>query len=302
MSAASPTQERPQTLPLVLAFLAVYVIWGSTYLAIRVAVATVPPFSAAGVRFLLAGGMLLTYCLARRISLPTARQWRNLTISAAILFVPSYGGLFWAEKSVPSGIASALVATIPLWIAVIEVFILKHSRLRWQLVVSVAAGITGVCILTLRGIGGATQSTAPYLVLLVSQITWSIGTLLTKNMDLPSSKPLIAGAQMGLGGVMLSLISIGLGELSPFPHVSTQAAVAILYLTVFGSVVAFTAYLYLLHHLPATTVSSYAYVNPVVALGLGHWLGHEILDLRVFVGTFLVIIGVVLTLRGNRAH
>jgi drug/metabolite transporter (DMT)-like permease len=302
MSAASPTHERPQTLPLVLAFLAVYVIWGSTYLAIRVAVATVPPFFAAGARFLLAGLMLLVYCLARHMPVPTVRQWRNLTISAAILFVPSYGGLFWAEKSVPSGIASALVATIPLWMAVIEVFILKHSRLRWQLVVSVAAGITGVSILTLRGTGGVSHSIAPYLVLLMSQITWSIGTLLTKNMDLPSSKPLIAGAQMGLGGVMLSLISIGSGELSPFPHVSTQAAMAILYLTVFGSVVAFTAYLYLLHHLPATTVSSYAYVNPVVALGLGHWLGHEILDLRVFVGTFLVIIGVVLTLRGNRAH
>jgi drug/metabolite transporter (DMT)-like permease len=121
-------------------------------------------------------------------------------------------------------------------------------------------------------------------------------------MQLPPSKPLVAGAQMGLGGLMLLVLAGATGELYPLPHVSMQAGLAILYLTIAGSVIAFTAYLYLLAYLPATTVASYAYVNPVVALALGYWLGHETLDWRVFLGTGLVLAGVVLILRGKRAH
>lgn len=293
---------RSQKLLTISAFFAIYIVWGSTYLAIRVAVATVPPFFAAGTRFTLAGVLLLTYALVRRTPMPEAVEWRNLAISAAMLFVPSYGGLFWAEKTVPSGIASAVVATIPVWMALIEVFVLKQAKLRWQLIASFACGISGVSILTLRGTSGGSHSALPYIVMLVSQITWSIGTLLTKNMRLPASKPLVAGAQMAIGGLLLLLLSLAAGELHPFPHVSMEAALAILYLTIAGSVIAFTAYLWLLVHLPATTVSSYAYVNPVVAIALGYWLGHETLDLRVFVGTFLVLIGVVLILKTKRAH
>lgn len=301
MSAAVTPAQKPQTLTLLLSFFAVYIIWGSTYLAIRIAVATVPPFCAAAIRFVLAGSALLLFTLLRRTPLPTPVQWRNLSLSALILFVPSYGSLFWAEKYVPSGIASAVVATIPVWMAVIEVFILKHTRLRWQLIVSLIAGLAGVSILTLRGISGGSNSPAPYLVMLVAQITWSIGTLLTKNMNLPKSKPLVAGTQMLLGGLMLLTVSAALGELRPLPVISAQAWLAILYLTVFGSIAAFTAYLYLLGHLPATTVASYAYINPVVALALGFWFGHEVLDFRVFLGVSLILIGVALILRGNRA-
>ena len=303
MDAVLPAESRttrPSTVLIVLAFVSVYVIWGSTYLAIRIAVATVPPFFAAGTRFVLAGLILFVYASVRRLPVPTLREWRNIAISAAMLFVPSYGGLFWAEKTVPSGIASAMVATIPVWMALMEVFILKHTKLRWQLIASTAFGVTGASILTIRGTSGGAGSIWPYLVMLVSQITWSIGTLLTKNMQMPKSKPLVAGAQMGLGGLMLFVLSAAFGEMHPFPHISWDAAAAILYLTVAGSVIAFTAYLYLLSHLPATTVSSYAYVNPVVALALGYWFGHETLDWRVFLGTSLVLVGVVLILRGKR--
>jgi drug/metabolite transporter (DMT)-like permease len=284
------------------AFFVIYVIWGSTYLAIRVAVATVPPFFAAGTRFTLAGILLLSYALLWRIPAPNAIEWRNLGISAAMLFVPSYGALFWAEKTVPSGIASAVVATIPVWMALMEVLVLRQGKFSWQLIASFLCGIGGVSILTLRGTSGGSRSLLPYIVMLVSQITWSIGTLLTKNMRLPASKPLVAGAQMGIGGLLLLLIAMAAGELHPFPYVSMEAALAILYLTIAGSVIAFTAYLWLLAHLPATTVSSYAYVNPVVAIALGYWLGHETLDLRVFAGTFLVLIGVALILKTKRAH
>lgn len=300
MASVSPIAQTKPTNPqpklTVAAFLAVYLIWGSTYFAIRVAVAIVPPFFAAGTRFLLAGLLLLAYVVWARNLMPSLREWRNLAISAAILFVPSYGGLFWAEKTIPSGIASAMVATIPVWMALMEVFFLRQMRLRWQLVASFICGIGGVSILTLRGVGGGSNSLLPYLVVMVSQITWSIGTLLTKNMQLPASKPLVAGAQMAFGGVFLLLISTAAGELQPFPNVTREAAIAILYLTIAGSVIAFTAYVWLLDHLPATTVSSYAYVNPVVAIALGYWLGHEVLDWRVFLGTALVLVGVALIL------
>jgi len=284
----------------ILAFASVYIIWGSTYFAIRVAVHTVPPFLAAGLRFLLAGVLLFACVLIRGMPLPSAREWRNLAISALLLFVPAYGGLFWAEKTVPSGIASALVATIPVWMALMEVFVLRQTRLRWQLAASLACGFSGVLLLTLKGISGGSHSLAPYLVMMVSQISWSVGTLMTKNMNLPSSKVVASAAQMGLGGLMLLLLSAVAGEMTPLPTISMEAWWAILYLTIAGSVVGFTAYVWLLGHFPATTVGSYAYVNPVVALALGYWFGKESIDWRVFAGTFLVLAGVVLILRGNR--
>ena len=305
MNATISAQERgslrSQKLITILAFLSVYVIWGSTYFAIRIAVATVPPFLAAGLRFVMAGAFLFAYVLVRRMPLPTAVEWRNLAISALLLFVPAYGGLFWAEKTVPSGIASALVATIPVWMALMEVFVLRQTKLRWQLVVSPACGVCGVALLTLKGISGGSHSLLPYLVMMMSQISWSIGTLMTKNMQLPAAKVVGSAAQMGLGGLMLLLLSVGAGEWHPLPHISLEAWWAILYLTIAGSVVAFTAYVWLLGHFPATTVGSYAYVNPVVALALGYWFGNESIDWRVFAGTFLVLAGVVLILRGNRA-
>ena len=204
MDAVVEAQHRssaPPTLNLILAFFAIYVIWGSTYLAIRVAVATVPPFLAAGMRFTAAGLILLIYASVRKLPMPSAREWRNLSISALMLFVPSYGGLFWAEKTVPSGIASAVVATIPVWMALMEVFVLRQTKLRWQMIASTILGFGGVSILAIRGVSAGSHSLLPYLVMLVSQITWCIGTLLTKNMQLPKSKPLVAGAQMALGRI-----------------------------------------------------------------------------------------------------
>jgi drug/metabolite transporter (DMT)-like permease len=171
-----------------------------------------------------------------------------------------------------------MVASIPVWIALLEVFVWKQTKLSWQLLASLACGFSGVLLLTLKGVSGGSHSLLPYLVMLVSQLSWSVGTLMSKNMRLPSSKVVTSAAQMGLGGLMLLIISAGAGELNHVPHISLEAWGAILYLTVAGSVVAFTAYVWLLGHLPATTVGSYAYVNPVVALALGYWFGNESLD------------------------
>jgi drug/metabolite transporter (DMT)-like permease len=232
--------------------------------------------------------------------MPSKMEWRNLAVSAALLFVPAYGGLFWAEKVVPSGIASVMVASIPIWMTLMETFVLKQTRLHWSLAISITLGVSGVALLALRGQVSGAAGLLPYVVLFFSQISWCIGTLFSKNMRMPSSKPLTAGAQMAMGGLMLLTIAIAAGELHPIPVISLQAWMAILYLASAGSVVAFTAYLWLLGRMPATVVASYAYVNPVVALALGWWLGHEVIDARVVTGAALVLCSVVIILRKRR--
>ena len=290
--------ERGLGVKLVLAFLAIYFLWGSTFLSIRIAVETVPPLFAAGVRFSLAGSILYVWCRLRREVQPTRIEWRNLAVMGALMFLFAYSGLFWAEKTIPSGIASVLVATIPVWTALLQIFIVRKEQFRWALLVSIALGIGGVCVLALKAGGGTALNIPACLAILGAEISWSIGTVLSKILPLPHSKAVSAGAQMLLGGIMLLLCSALLGEMHPFPHVSLRAGLAIGYLIVAGSLVAFTAYVWLLGRMPATVVTSYAYVNPVVALMVGHWLGNEELGLRTAVGAALVLVSVlVLTLK-----
>jgi len=282
--------------PVLLAFFAIYVVWGSTYLAIRVAVESVPPLFAAGVRFLIAGTVLHLWALMRGMPSPTRIQWRNLTILGALMFLAPYGGLFWAEKSMPSGIAAVLVATIPLWTTLLQIFVFKKQRMEWALLASIVLGVGGVMVLAIGRPGGEINLLA-CLAILGSEISWATGTILTTILDLPQSKLTSAGAQMWIGGAMLLVCSGLFGELHPLPHVSAKAAAAIAYLIVAGSLIAFTAYVWLLDRIPATTVTSYAYVNPVVALMIGHWLGSEALGGRTIVGSTLVLASVVTLLR-----
>jgi len=274
-----------------LAFLAIYFLWGSTYLAIRIAVATVPPFFAAGVRFLIAGAVLYPWARLRGELAPTLQQWKNLLVLGGLMFLAPYGGLFWAEKSLPSGIAAVLVATIPFWTAVLQVFVFRWQRMHWALFVSIALGIGGVMVLALGRNEGHLNWPA-CLAIVGSEISWSLATVLTTFVDLPASKLVSSGAQMILGGLMLLIVAAVFGELRPMPHVSLQAAAAIAYLIVAGSLLAFTAYVWLLARVPPTTVTSYAYVNPVVALLIGHWLGSEGLGPKTIVGSALVLASV----------
>jgi drug/metabolite transporter (DMT)-like permease len=280
----------------VLAFLAIYVLWGSTFLAIRVAVETVPPFLAAGIRFTLAGLALYVWSKARGGRNPTALEWRNLAILGALLFLIPYSGLFWAEKTVPSGIASVLVATIPISTALLQVFVLRKERFRWSLLASLCLGFAGVGVLGLDS-GPGHASVAASLVILLCSTSWAIGTVIAKEAVLPESKVTSAGAQMVLGGALLLLFSFVTGEWRPLPRIAPRAAVAIAYLIVAGSIVAFTAYLWLLGRMPATTVTSYAYVNPVVALLLGHFIASEKLAGRTLIGAALVLASVLLITR-----
>jgi drug/metabolite transporter (DMT)-like permease len=289
-----------RTLQLCLAFFAVYVVWGSTYLAIRVAVETVPPLLAAGIRFTIAGLVLFGWSQLRGAPAPTGLEWRNLLILGALMFLASYSGLFWAERTLPSGIASVLVATIPVWTALLEIFVFKRQRLHWTLAVTIALGLGGVVMLALDSSHGGHVNLLPCLAILASEIAWSLGTIVTTMMRLPKSKGTSAGAQMMTGGVMLLGLSSLVREIPPVPHISAEAWVAIAYLIVAGSIVAFTAFQFLLTQMPTTVVTSYAYVNPVIALMIGHFVGGEFISARAAAGSALVLISTIALMKGRR--
>lgn len=283
-------------LRLIAAFFAIYFLWGTTFLAIRIAVQELPPLFAAGVRFSIAGLVLYAFMRVKGQVRPSATQWRNLACMAALMFVVVYGALFWAEKYIPSGIASVLEATIPILTLILEMIILRQQRFRWSIAVSTLLGFVGVGILLLRGNGQA-YGLAPCIAVLVGSLSWSLGSVLSRSMDLPKSRPLTAGAAMMLGGAVLLTLSAIFGEMRPFPHISLRGVEAELYLIVFGSLLGFTAFVWLLAHMPATRVSSHAYVNPIVAVALGYFLGGESVTMRTITGTALVLLSVFLILQ-----
>jgi drug/metabolite transporter (DMT)-like permease len=281
---------------MLLSFFAIYVLWGTTFLAIRIAVEEIPPLFAAGARFFIAGVVLYGFMRAKGEAKPTLIQWRSLTIMALLMFVAEYGPLFWAEKYVPSGVVSVLAATLPIITLILEMLILRQQRMRPMLAVAVLIGFSGVAVLLMPG---GTQHIAliPCLAILAGATTWSLGAVLTRSMELPRSRPTTAGAAMMVGGAMLLALSAGFGEMHPFPHVSTRAVLAMLYLIIFGSLLAFTAFVWLLGHMPATRVSSHAYVNPIVAVALGYFAAGEIITWRIIGGSLLVLVSVFLILR-----
>jgi drug/metabolite transporter (DMT)-like permease len=283
-----------------LAYFAIYVLWGSTFLAIRTAVASIPPLLAAGVRFVIAGAILYAWARARGVEQPSSREWRNTSILAALMFLTAYAALFWAEQTLPSGIASVLVATIPLWTAVLEMFVLRRQPVRWMLLGGAATGLVGVAVLAFEPSGGRVYL-LPSVAILVGSFAWSLGTALTKQMALPRSDVMRAGTQMLVGGAMLLAGSMLVREFPPLPHVDVTAAAALAYLIVAGSIVAFTAYQWLLTRTASTAVTSYAYVNPVVALAIGYWIGGEALTSRTLAGSALVLVAVASLLRSARA-
>lgn len=280
----------------ILAFFAIYVLWGTTFLAIRIAVEDLPPLFAAGTRFFIAGVVLYVFMRFKGEAAPTLWQWRSLTIMALLMFVAEYGPLFWAEKYVPSGVVSVLAATLPILTMILEMLILRQQRMRPMLAASILLGFGGVAVLLLPG-SKQHLALVPCLAILAGATTWSLGSVLTRSMELPKSRPTTAGATMMVGGGMLLALSAGFGEMHPFPHITMRAAWAVLYLIVFGSLLAFTAYVWLLAHMPATRVSSHAYVNPIVAVALGYFVAGEIITWRIVAGTVLVLISVFLILR-----
>jgi drug/metabolite transporter (DMT)-like permease len=243
--------------------------------------------------------VLFGFMLAKGERSPSGRQWRNLLVMSLLMFVAEYGPLFWAEKYVPSGVVSVLAATIPILTLVLEMLVLRQQRWRLSLAAATLLGFGGVGVLLLPG-GEQHFGLMPCLAILAGCTTWSLGTVLTRSMDLPKARPLTAGAAMMLGGAMLLLLSAGFGEMHPMPHVSLRAVLALVYLIVFGSLLAFTAFVWLLAHMPATRVASHAYVNPIVAVALGYFVAGEPVTLRTLAGTALVLVSVFMILRKDK--
>lgn len=279
-----------------LAFAAIYVLWGATFLAIRIAVVEIPPFFTAGVRFLTAGALLYAFMRLRGQPAPTGAEWRGLALTALFLFVATYGALFWAEQYVPSGVTSVIEASLPLISLALEVFVFRQQPFRWRMLVSVALGFGGIAWLLLRR-GEESFAVLPCLVILAGGVAWSLGAVLTRSMPRPASPPLTAGAQMMLGGAVLLALSLATGELHSTPHVSLRAGLALLYLIVGGSWLGFTAYVWLLARMPVTQVASHAYVNPLVAVGLGYLVAGEELTVEMLLASFLVLASVFLILK-----
>lgn len=301
-----PDLPRRPTWKTLLAFAIIYFVWGSTFLAIRTGVREVPPFLLAAMRFLVAGLVLYTWMLANGARSPTRRQWMSVFLIAFLIFVCDYGLLFWAERRVPSGIAAVMMATIPVFMALFEITFLRTQRLTVRLSLALLVGISGVAVLMNRSldVGGAPIDRAGSVALIIASLSWAVASILTRRLPLPQSKVMSSGAQMLAGGVMLALAATALGELRGFhpSAVSLSAWLSLLYLIVAGSIIGFTAYLWLLHHESPTKVGTYAYVNPVVAVLVGYFLGGESLGQRTILGTLCVLISVLVitTTRANR--
>jgi len=280
-----------------LAFAIIYFVWGSTYLAIRVGVSEVPPFLLAAMRFLVAGLVLYGWMIAKGERSPTARQWRSVSFLAILIFVIDYGLVFWSEQRVPSGIAAVMMATIPAFMALSEIIFLRTQRLTARLALALLIGIGGVAVLMSRSLnlGGAPIDTVGAVALIIASMSWSVASILTRKLPLPPSKVMSSGAQMLAGGVFLAVTAAALGEFRNFhpSAVSHGAWLSLLYLIVAGSIIGFTAYIWLLHHESPTKVGTYAYVNPVVAVLVGYFLGGEALGLRTILGTLLILVSVV---------
>jgi drug/metabolite transporter (DMT)-like permease len=287
-----------------IAFAIIYFVWGSTFFAIRVSVHEVPPLLCAAVRFSLAGAALFAWALAQGERLPSRREWAATALIALLIFVVDYGLLFWAEERVPSGTAAVILAIIPAFMALAEIIVLRTQRLTFRLGAALLVGLGGVVVLMdpSLGMGGAPVYLLGAAGLLIAALSWSIAAVLTRKLPLPSSKVMRAATQMLLGGGFLWLLAAAVGEEHGFDPaaVSAGAWIALAYLIVAGSIVGFTAYTWLIHHESPTKVGTYAYVNPMVAIVLGHFLGGEVLDRRTALGALLIIVSViVITTRGK---
>lgn len=303
--ASGPQASRAK---IILAFAAVYIIWGSTYLGIRYAIETLPGFLMAGTRFFIAGAILFTWAKLHGDRVPSLAQWRRAFVIGALLLLVGNGGVTWAEKYIPSGLAALSVATEPLWVVVLN-WAATHIRPNTKVLLGVLIGVVGVALLV--GGGGfsngqqvSVMSLAGLAVVLLASLAWAGGSVYASRRPIQASTSMAAGMQMMAGGSLLLLLALVTGD---FQRLNLGAASwvsisAFAYLLVFGSLVGFTAYSWLLGHVTTARAATYAYVNPVVAVLLGWLLAHEPLTARMLVAAAVIVGSVVLITTFGRDH
>jgi drug/metabolite transporter (DMT)-like permease len=300
-SAVAPTAAaaapRPRRWKIVLAFAAIYIVWGSTYLAIRYAIETLPPLGMAGVRFLLAGAGLYAWLAWRgETTRVTIRHWKGAALLGGLFFLGGNGGVCWAETRVPSGLAALVIACVPLWIMLLDWIRPGGSRPgRWVLA-GAAMGILGVALLVSPGANGRGMDPLGALVLILGGGSWALGTVLSRHLPHPGNHLTSTAMQMAAGGALLLFASAATGELAgiDLERASGRSALALLYLIVFGSLIGFTAYNWLLQVMPPATAGTYAFVNPGIAVLLGWAIAGEPITGRILAAGALIVVAVAL--------
>ena len=291
---------------LILAFAAVYLVWGSTYLAIRFGVETIPPFLLGGTRFLVAGLALVAVSLARGAPPPRPREWRAATISGTVMVAGGNGVVCWAEQFVSSGLAALLVGTVPLWLVAIARFGPDREPTSPTEIAGLMLGILGVVVLvggsgTGVGVGQATAGQVAWgaLAIIGSSLSWAVGSMYSRRVALPGPALYGTALTMTAGGLVLLLVSLVAGEFGrvSIGDIAPRSWLSLLYLTVMGSIIAFSAYVWLLRTVRPAAAGSYAYVNPVVALLLGWWLAGEAFTLPMLAGSVIIVGALVLVQR-----
>jgi drug/metabolite transporter (DMT)-like permease len=288
-----------QTTPLSLrvkiaiAFCAIYVIWGSTFLATRYAVKTIPPFVVSGSRFFLAGVVLFAFARTRTTEKITARMWASASVMGTLFFVICHGGLSWAAQHVPSGISALLMASVSMWTALIEIVMRSKSRPGLRVMLSLLVGFLGITLLVAKPelLAGSHVGSLGAGVALIGAFSWALGTVLTKRVPRPQSIILSAGMQMMCGGGLLLIVAVLSGQTAGWSpeRIPTQGLLAMAFLTLIGSLVGFTCYVWLLGQCPPTQVATYAYVNPIIALILGWAIAGEQLTERSLIASVIVV-------------
>lgn len=304
----SGSTRSPSLLLVCAAFAAIYLIWGSTYLAIAVAIETIPPFLMAGVRFLIAGGIVYAWArVGMKAERPTLVQWRSALIIGGLMLLGGNGGVVWSEQRVASGVAAIIVATVPIWVVLINWLRPRGIRPAWADVVGVTLGFIGLLTLidptAVESVGKVDR--IGVMVLALGSLSWSFGTIFAHQVQRPKSPFVSVGMEMLCGGVLLTIAAGLHGDWGQFAvaKLSLDSVLAFLYLLFFGSVVAFTAYMWLLRVSTPSRVATYAYVNPVVAVLLGWMFRSEPVSRRMVMAMIVILAGVIMiTTLGARAR
>lgn len=288
------TGSLPLKIKVIIAFGAIYVIWGTTYLAIRFAIDTIPPFFMMGCRFLAAGTFLYSWARFRGEANPRFQQWRTAVVIGILLFLGGHGALAWSEQVLPSGIAALIAATTPIWMILLSHFRSPVGRIGRRAIIGLVLGFLGTVLIIepTKLIGGQTVDLIGATVLLVGTISWCSGSVYSKYTNLPKSPQLVSGMTMLCGGTALVLVSLLTGESDALSQASALSLLSLFYLVLFGSITAFTAYIWLLNTVSPAQVSTYAFVNPIIAVFVGWFGGGESLSPRLLLAAFFMIAGV----------